>query len=92
MFVRGLWPLAIGLTLLSLVIHGHAWFGLLAIPAAAIYSLIYFGGYKWFPETFLGLNQHVWIEQASGWLLGFCVVFLYQSVVVKASAISASLA
>jgi hypothetical protein len=69
MFVRGMWPSALGFALISFMAHGHGWFALLAVPFAAMYAAIYVGGYKRFPETFLGLNQHVWIEHASGWLL-----------------------
>jgi hypothetical protein len=71
---RGFWPAFIGLTLLSAVAHGHPFYGLLSVPFAALYALIYVGGYKWAPETILGFNRHVWIEQSRGWLIGAMVL------------------
>lgn len=86
MFMRGLWPSAIGFAAISLAAHGHAWFTLLAVPFAAMYAAIYVGGYTRFPETFLGLNQHVWIEHASGWLLA-----VYALLIVSLAAASTEL-
>ena len=78
MFWRGLWPSAIGFTLLSYVAHGHGWLGLLALPFSAIYMTIYAGGYKWLPETILGFNRHVWIEHATAWVFGaFILAVIY---------------
>lgn len=69
MFIRGLWPLSIGLALVGLAAHANPYYALLAIPAAPIYATIYYGGYKWLPQTIAGLDRHVWIELASGYLL-----------------------
>jgi hypothetical protein len=78
MFWRGLWPSAIGFTLLSYVTHGHGWLGLLSLPFSVIYMTIYAGGYKWLPETILGFKRHVWIELASGSAFGaFILAVIY---------------
>jgi hypothetical protein len=74
MLWRGFWPTFIGFTVLSLVAHGVPYYGVLSAPFAALYMLIYAGGYKWLPESILGFNRHVWIEHASGWLLGLFIL------------------
>jgi hypothetical protein len=76
MFLRGLWPTAIGFTLVAATAHAPLFLGLLCVPFAALYMLVYSGGYAWLPETILGLNRHVWIEHASGWLFGAFIVIL----------------
>lgn len=70
MLWRGFWPTFIGFTVLSIVAHGAPYYGVLSAPFAALYMLIYAGGYKWLPETVLKFDRHVWIEHASGWLFG----------------------
>jgi hypothetical protein len=76
MLWRGFWPTFIGFTVLSLVAHGVPYWGVLSVPFAALYMLVYAGGYKWLPETILGFNRHVWIEHASGWLFGATVMLV----------------
>lgn len=74
MFWRGLWPSAIGFTLIGLAAHGTPDFGFAAIPFAGFYMMAYSGGYKWLPETVLGFNRHVWIEHASKWLFAIFIL------------------
>lgn len=69
MFVRGAWTSLIGLSLVSLTTHGHPFYGLLFIPFAATYACIYTGGHTYLPQTIFGFDKHVWVENASGWLL-----------------------
>jgi hypothetical protein len=57
----------LGFGLLSYVQHGNIDGAIYSVPFAAIYMVIYSGGYRWLPEKVLGLNRHVWIEHASGW-------------------------
>lgn len=75
MFWRGLGTSVIGFTLVSLVAHGNLYGWVLSIPFAAVYMLIYAGGYKWLPQTILGFDRHVWIEHASGWVFGATILW-----------------
>jgi hypothetical protein len=79
MYWRGLWTSAIGFTLVSIVVHGHAAYGLLAIPFSAIYMLIYSGAHNYLPENIGGFNKHVWVEHSSGWVFGSFLVFIISS-------------
>ena len=74
MLWRGFWPTLIGFALVSLAAHGNPYYGMLSVPFAGLYMLIYAGGYKWLPETVLGFNRHVWIEHASGWAFSFFIL------------------
>jgi len=67
MYWRGLWTSFLGFTLLSCVARAYPLYGLLSMPFAAVYMLIYSGGYKWLPNKIFGFDRHVWIEHASGW-------------------------
>lgn len=67
MFVRGWWTTAIGYGLVSYAEHGNIDGAIYSVPFAAIYMLIYSGGYRWLPAKVLGLERHLWIEHASGW-------------------------
>lgn len=66
MFIRGLWTSAIGFTILSLVLYGHPFFGLLALPMGCAQALCYAGGYKWLPGRIPEPYVHPVIEIASG--------------------------
>ena len=76
MFWRGLWTSAVGFTMLSYVAQGHPYYGLLSVPFAAVYMLIYSGAYNWLPEKFWGFNRHVWVEHASGWAFGAFILVI----------------
>lgn len=67
MFVRGWWTTAIGYGLVSYAEHGNIDGAIYSVPLAAIYMVIYSGGYRWLPEKMLGFSRHLWIEHASGW-------------------------
>lgn len=76
MFWRGVWPTFIGFTALSYIVHGEATYGLLCVPFGVVYASIYSYGYKYLPQNILSLDRHVWIEHASGWVFGLCIVII----------------
>lgn len=76
MYWRGWWTSAIGFTALSYVVYGHPCYGLLSVPFAAIYTLIYSGAYNWLPNKFFVFNRHVWVEHASGWVFGAFILMI----------------
>lgn len=82
MFVRGWWTSAIGFGLVSYAAQGNLFGAIYSVPFAAIYMVVYSGGYRWLPEKILGLSRHLWIEHASGWAFsrGILVVIFAQYV------------
>jgi predicted lysophospholipase L1 biosynthesis ABC-type transport system permease subunit len=76
MFLRGLWPTAIGFAIVAAVSGASLWFALLCVPFAVIYASIYSGGYRYLPQTILGLDRHVWIEHASAWAFAPFIILI----------------
>jgi len=66
MFWRGMWASAIGFTIMSFVLYGHAYGALLSIPMGAAQALCYSGGYKFLQGRIAQAWVHPVIEIASG--------------------------
>lgn len=66
MFWRGFWPSAIGFAPLSLTVHGHLYYALLAIPMGLLEALCYSGGYRWLPGRVPQWLVHPIVELTSG--------------------------
>jgi hypothetical protein len=76
MYWRGFWTSFLGLTLVSLAANSNPYGGLLSVPFAGLFMLAYAGGYKWLPDKVLGFSKHVWIEHATGWLIGASILLV----------------
>lgn len=66
MFWRGAWTAAIGFTALSLVVHHHPYFGVLALAMGVAEMIAYSGSYKWLPGRVPDWAVHVIAEISSG--------------------------
>lgn len=71
MWWRGFWTSAIGFTFLSLVLHHHPYYGLLAI-AMGFGEMIYPAVYKWLPDKWY---VHISAEIGTGlWFSGLTAI------------------